>query len=230
MRHWNKRRLVTPRRNHEPKHPLRIFALLIVGVLGVSGCSVLERYDKAGAAKLAQATGLGSDTPPGFTPSFAGAVPDGTGGPALAPTSPGGGVGGFWLLADGGKGLSEETMISFYTERMMQHSLDYIYVSCTGPGELPDSEQSRNVWGWGSGRSTRFHIPVSWAGTVETGWHLNQELVVNKKVRDYPKGKVLEFRCRFINDTVLLNLAAKYGYTAKPIPRNAPLVPSKKYR
>jgi hypothetical protein len=37
-------------------------------------------------------------------------------------------------------------------------------------------------------------------------------------------------RCRFIDDTVLLNLAAKYGYTAKPIPLNAPLLPSKNYR
>jgi hypothetical protein len=65
-----------------------LYVLDLVVAFGLSGSSVFDRYDKVGAAKLAVATGLGSDTPPGFQPTFAGAVPDRTGGPALVPTQP----------------------------------------------------------------------------------------------------------------------------------------------
>jgi hypothetical protein len=190
-------------------------------VVALSGCAAFDRYDKAGAAKLASATGLGTDTPPGFKPSFAGAVPDGVGGPGLVPTKPSAGVGGFWTLADGGVGISEADMITFYTERMMQHSLEHIEVECSEVPSMAESEQSRNVNGWGGDSRTRFRIAVSWAGSVQAGWSLNQELVVNKRVKDHPTGKVLAFRCRFVDDSLLLNLATKYGYTTTRIqPRN----------
>jgi hypothetical protein len=195
--------------------------LFLVGA-ALGGCS-FQRYDKGAAAKLAVATGLGSDTPPGFVRSFGGAVPDGVGGPALVPTQPSAGSGGFWLLADGGAGLSEEVMMTFYVERMMQHALEHIEAECSGGGGgISDDEASREVDGWGGTGPSRYRIRVTWSGSAETEWHLNQELVINKRVKDYPPGKVLAYRCRFVPDSVLLNLAAKYGYNAQPIPVTIP--------
>jgi hypothetical protein len=190
----------------------------------LAGCARLERYDAVGAGRLAAATGLGVDTPPGFVNQFAVATPDGTGGPALVPVGPAAGPGGFWILAKGGRGLSEEAMITFYTERMMQHSIEHIRVLCsapdpsTGPERLDDTFATRNVDGWGGSKKQRFRIRVTWAGSVENEWRLNQEIVLGKSVEDYPAGKVMDYKCRFIDHAVLLKLAAKYGYQANLLP------------
>jgi hypothetical protein len=200
---------------------LRCAALLVtVVILGLAGCGE-EEYDVAGAGRLAAATGLGTDTPPGFSLNVVGATPQSSAGPALVPL-PGQDTsmtGGNWILGKGGVGLSEETMIQFYTSRMMQHSLRHIRVFCTGPDKyLPDSQHSRLVQGWGSEGSTRFKIHVSWAGSTRDGWVLNQEIVTSPVlVKEYPARKVLEFRCRFVNEQLLLGLATTYGYTVTRI-------------
>jgi hypothetical protein len=199
---------------------LRVAALVLAVLLGLSACGG-ENYDTAGAARLAAATGLGTDTPPGFSLNVIGATPQSSGGPALVPL-PGQDssmTGGNWILGKGGVGLSEETMIHFYTSRMMQHSLRHIRVYCTGPdNEFPDSDHTRNVNGWGSDGATRFEINVSWAGSVSDGWRLNQEIVTSPDlVEEYPPGKVLDFRCRFVNEQLLLGLANTYGYAVTRI-------------
>ncbi len=96
----------------------------------------------------------------------------------------------------------------------MQHSLRHIRVLCSGPGGgFDDTDHTRNVDGWSSEGTSRFRIVAHWAGSVGSGWLLNQEIVTDPRfIDEYPAGKVLEYRCRFVGDRLLLNLAAKYGY------------------
>jgi hypothetical protein len=221
----------------EQKMTFKRAGVVMVCCLVLTGCGVAQQvvhpYDAAGAGRLAAATGLASDTPPGFVLNPVGVTPNGGSGPALVPV-PGqqaNGPGGYWTLGDGGIGLSEEAMITFYTERMMQHHLRHILVFCTGPSTVTDFEESRNVNGWGSSGSTRFNISVTWAGSMEKGWHLNQEIVTDADlVQEYPPGQVLEYRCRFIKPQILLNLAIKYGYTPVIRPPDKPTDLSKVVR
>ena len=193
----------------------------MVLVSGVVSCSNGDSYDAVGAGRLAVLTGLAVDTPPGFRSDVVATPGGGAGGPGLVPVpgSGGGPGGGAWLLGTGGVGLSEEAMITFYTERMMQHSLRHIRVYCTGPQQgYDESIFTRAVDGWSSEGLTRFRIVAHWSGSVEAGWGLNQEIVtVADLVDEYPAGKVLEFRCRFVSDQLLLGLAAKYGYSTTRI-------------
>jgi hypothetical protein len=214
----------------EQKMTFKRAGVVMVCCLVLTGCGVAQQvvhpYDAAGAGRLAAATGLASDTPPGFVLNPVGVTPNGGSGPALVPV-PGqqaNGPGGYWTLGDGGIGLSEEAMITFYTERMMQHHLRHITVTCSEASPArSDSLAGRTVFGVGSSNKTRFLIHVQWAGSVEKGWHLNQEIVTDPKfVDEYPAGQVLEYRCRFINPQILLNLAAKYGYIPVILPPPKP--------
>jgi hypothetical protein len=122
------------------------------------------------------------------------------------------------MIAKGGIGLSEEAMITFYTQRMMQHSLRHIRVYCTGPGEVDDSMHTRGVYGWGSSGTSRYQITVYWAGSVQEEWLLNQSIDTDPHyIDEYPPGKVLEHRCRFVSSETLLTLAATYGYQTQVI-------------
>jgi hypothetical protein len=216
----------------------RRFVVAVVAGLGSvllsAGCGrtvdrVLGRepYDAGGAYRLAAATGLGSDTPPGFVLNPVGVTPADPGGPGLVPL-PGasGGPGGSWTLGDGGIGLSEWEMMSFYVERMMQHNIRYIYAYCAGPPRPKDTitqeRLERVVMGWSSSGPTRFHISVSWSGSVEKGWGLNQEIVVDPELVDLsPRGKrpgkMLEFRCFHFDRQLLLDMATKYGYETSTV-------------
>jgi hypothetical protein len=215
----------------------RLFVAVVAGlgsVVLVAGCGrtvdrVLgrENYDVAGAYRLAAATGLGSDTPPGFVLDPVGVTPADPGGPGLVPL-PGASAepGGSWTLGDGGIGLSEWDMMSFYVERMMQHNIRYIRAYCSGPPRPTDTvtqeQLSRSVMGWSSSGPTRFHITASWSGSVENGWGLNQEIVVDPKlVKEYLPGKMLEFRCFHFDRQLLLDMAAKYGYDTSTVTGDA---------
>ncbi len=195
---------------------------VIVALLASSGCGVVSRvrgtdYDSVAARRAVVASGLTSDTPPGFVTEFAGAVPAGNGGPALVPV-PGQGSGvGTLRDGNGGVGVTDEELFVFYVERMLQNNMNRVYAYCTGPGpEFAEEIFSRVVRGWGGAGKSRYAVFVEWAGSPTLGWHLTQEGLTDRSVEEFD-GRYIEFRCRFVPDAPIFVLAKKYGYTVKPI-------------